>query len=120
MVERRRRILGMVLAGGQGARLNPLTSHRAKPAVPFGSKYRIVDFILNNFINSRIYAIYVLTQFRAQSLTEHIQRYWPQGAFLGDHFVTLVPAQMFRYEELGAAWYRGTADAIYQNLHLVT
>ncbi|MBO0246542.1 glucose-1-phosphate adenylyltransferase, partial [Vibrio sp. Vb0592] len=71
-------------------------------------------------INSRIYAIYVLTQFKAQSLTEHIQRNWRFGAFLDDHFVLLVPAQMYRYEELGAAWYRGTADAIYQNLHLIS
>ncbi len=109
----------MVLAGGQGARLHPLTSHRAKPAVPFAARYRIVDFILNNFVNSGIYSVYVLTQFRAQSLTEHIQRYWRFGAFLTDHFITLVPAQMYRFEELGASWYRGTADAIYQNAHLI-
>lgn len=119
MLERRRRILAMVLAGGQGARLHPLTAHRAKPAVPFGARYRIIDFALNNLVNSGIYSIYVLTQFRAQSLTEHIQRYWRFGAFLTDHFITLVPAQMFRYEELGASWYRGTADAIYQNGHLL-
>ncbi|MGQ9753345.1 MAG: glucose-1-phosphate adenylyltransferase [Thermaceae bacterium] len=113
------RVLGMILAGGQGSRLYPLTAHRAKPAVPFGAKYRIIDFALNNFINSGIYSIYVLTQFKAQSLTEHIQRYWRFGAFLEDHFIILVPAQMYRYEELGPVWYRGTADAIYQNLHLV-
>lgn len=118
-LERRRRVLGMVLAGGQGARLHPLTAHRAKPAVPFGARYRIIDFILNNLVNSGIYSIYVLTQFRAQSLTDHIQRFWRFGAFLTDHFITLVPAQMFRYEELGSSWYRGTADAIYQNAHLV-
>ncbi len=112
-------ILGMVLAGGQGSRLYPLTAKRAKPAVPFGAKYRIIDFVLNNFVNSGIYAIYVLTQFKAQSLTEHIQRHWRFGAFLDDHFILLVPAQMYRYEELGPVWYRGTADAIYQNLHLV-
>jgi glucose-1-phosphate adenylyltransferase len=114
-----KRVLAMVLAGGQGARLHPLTGHRAKPAVPFGSKYRIVDFVLNNFVNSGIYSIYVLTQFRAQSLTEHIQLYWRFGAFLADHYVMLVPAQMYRYEELGPVWYRGTADAIYQNQHLI-
>ncbi|WP_276953791.1 glucose-1-phosphate adenylyltransferase [Allomeiothermus silvanus] len=114
------KVLGMILAGGQGSRLYPLTAKRAKPAVPFGARYRIIDFVLNNFINSRIYAIYVLTQFKAQSLTEHIQRNWRFGAFLDDHFVLLVPAQMYRYEELGAAWYRGTADAIYQNLHLIS
>ncbi|MER3536525.1 MAG: glucose-1-phosphate adenylyltransferase [Thermus sp.] len=113
------RVLGMILAGGQGSRLYPLTAKRAKPAVPFGAKYRIIDFVLNNFVNSGIYGIYVLTQFKAQSLTEHIQRYWRFGAFLDDHFILLVPAQMYRYEELGPVWYRGTADAIYQNLHLV-
>ncbi len=114
-----KRILGMILAGGQGTRLAPLTSRRSKPAVPFGSKFRIIDFALNNFINSRIYSIYVLTQFKAQSLTEHIQRGWRFGSFLSDYFITLVPAQMYRFEELGPVWYRGTADAIYQNLHLV-
>ena len=117
--DKRRRVLAMVLAGGQGARLHPLTAHRTKSAVPFGSRYRIIDFILNNFVNSGVYSIYLLTQFRAQSLTEHIQRYWRFGAFLTDHFITLVPAQMFRYEELGYSWYRGTADAIYQNAHLI-
>ncbi len=111
--------LGMILAGGQGSRLAPLTAKRSKPAVPFGSKYRIIDFALNNFINSGIYATYVLTQFKAQSLTEHIQRGWRFGSFLSDYFITLVPAQMYRFEELGPVWYRGTADAVYQNLHLV-
>ena len=113
------RVLGMILAGGQGTRLFPLTRKRAKPAVPFGSKYRIIDFAINNFINSEIYAINVITQFKAQSLTEHIQRGWRFGTFLSDYFITLVPAQMYRYEELGPVWYRGTADAVYQNLHLV-
>ena len=109
----------MVLAGGRGSRLHPLTWKRTKPAVPFGSKYRIIDFALNNMINSGIFGIYVLTQFKAQSLTEHIQRNWRFGAFLNDYFITLAPAQMYLYEELGAEWYRGTADAIYQNLHLL-
>ena len=109
----------MILAGGHGVRLHPLTADRAKPSVPFGAKYRIIDFILNNMVNSGIYSIYLLTQFKAQSLTEHIQRYWRVGGFLRDHFIVLVPAQMFRFEELGAAWYRGTADAIYQNIHLI-
>jgi glucose-1-phosphate adenylyltransferase len=109
----------MILAGGQGSRLAPLTAKRAKPAVPFGSKYRIIDFALNNFINSEIYSTYVLTQFKAQSLTEHIQRGWRFGNFLADYFITLVPAQQYRFEELGAVWYRGTADAVYQNMHLV-
>ncbi len=116
---KRLRVLAMILAGGQGSRLYPLTAKRSKPAVPFGSKYRIIDFVLNNFVNSGIYSIYVLIQYKAQSLTEHIQRYWRFGSFLDDHFIVLVPAQMYRYEELGPVWYRGTADAIYQNLHLV-
>lgn len=114
------KVLGMILAGGQGSRLYPLTAKRAKPSVPFGARYRIIDFVLNNFMNSGIHSIYVLTQFKAQSLTEHIQRHWRFGTFLDDHFVLLVPAQMYRYEELGSSWYRGTADAIYQNLHLVS
>ena len=111
--------VGMVLAGGKGTRLHPLTWKRTKPAVPFASKYRIIDFALNNFINSEIYSMYVLTQFKAQSLTEHIQRNWRFGNFLSDYFITLAPAQMYLYEELGAEWYRGTADAIYQNIHLI-
>ncbi|SMB93689.1 glucose-1-phosphate adenylyltransferase [Deinococcus hopiensis] len=113
------RVLGMILAGGQGSRLAPLTLKRSKPAVPFGSKYRIIDFAINNFINSGVFSIYVLTQYKAQSLTEHIQRGWRFGTFLQDYFITLVPAQMYRYEELGAVWYRGTADAVYQNVHLI-
>ncbi|CAN5534398.1 glucose-1-phosphate adenylyltransferase [soil metagenome] len=113
------KVLGMVLAGGKGTRLNPLTLKRTKPAVPFGAKYRIIDFALNNMLNSKIYGIYVLTQFKAQSLTEHIQRYWRFGSFLHDYFITLAPAQMYLYEELGSEWYRGTADAIYQNIHLI-
>ncbi len=113
------RVLGMILAGGQGSRLAPLTQKRSKPAVPFGSKYRIIDFAINNFINSGVFSVYVLTQYKAQSLTEHIQRGWRFGTFLSDYFITLVPAQMYRFEELGAAWYRGTADAVYQNMHLI-
>jgi glucose-1-phosphate adenylyltransferase len=113
------KVLGMVLAGGKGTRLHPLTLKRTKPAVPFGSKYRIIDFALNNMINSGIYGMYVLTQFKAQSLTEHIQRNWRFGSFLSEYFITLAPAQMYLYEELGAEWYRGTADAIYQNIHLI-
>ena len=104
------KVLSMVLAGGQGKRLHPLTADRAKPAVPFGGEYRIIDFILNNFVNSGLHSIFVLTQFKAQSLTEHIQRYWRFGTFLSDHFITLAPAQMYRYEELGPVWYRGTAS----------
>jgi glucose-1-phosphate adenylyltransferase len=103
------------MAGGQGTRLHPLTRDRAKPAVPFGGKYRIIDFVLSNLINSRIYAIYVLVQWRSQSLIEHLKDGWQFGGVLPDHFVTPVPAQM----RMGETWYQGTADAIFQNLNLV-
>jgi glucose-1-phosphate adenylyltransferase len=109
------KILGMVMAGGRGQRLYPLTRDRAKPAVPFAGKYRIVDFVLSNLVNSGIYSIYVLTQFKSQSLVEHLQEAWQFKGFRGDQFVTSVPAQM----RTGADWYRGTADAVYQNLHLI-
>jgi len=108
-------ILGIVLAGGRGERLYPLTEHRAKPAVPFGGRYRIIDFVLSNFVNSGILSIYVLTQFRAQSLLEHIERGWRTSDFLGEHFITSVPAQM----RMGEDWYQGTADSVYQNLYLI-
>jgi glucose-1-phosphate adenylyltransferase len=107
------RILGVILAGGKGTRLEPLTETRAKPAVPFGGKYRIIDFALSNFINSKIFSVYVLTQFKAQSLIDHIQGTWTFGSgILPDHFITVVPAQM----RLGDSWYQGTADAVFQNL----
>jgi glucose-1-phosphate adenylyltransferase len=108
-------ILGIVMAGGRGERLYPLTRDRAKPAVPFGGKYRIIDFVLSNFINSGTYSIYVLTQFKAQSLVEHLQEGWQVSSVLPDQFIIPVPAQM----RTGADWYRGTADAVYQNLHLI-
>jgi glucose-1-phosphate adenylyltransferase len=110
----RHRILGFVLAGGRGERLQPLTRERGKPAVPFGGKYRIVDFVLSNFVNSGIYAIYALVQYKAQSLIEHLRVGWRFGG-LPDHFVITVPPQM----RWGESWYRGTADAIYQNLNLL-
>jgi glucose-1-phosphate adenylyltransferase len=108
-------VLGIILAGGKGERLAPLTEHRAKPAVPFGGRYRIIDFVLSNFVNSGILSLYVLTQFRAQSLLEHLDRGWRSSDFLSDHFITPVPAQM----RLGTDWYQGTADACYQNLFLI-
>ncbi len=108
-------ILGVIMAGGRGERLYPLTRDRAKAAVPFGGKYRIIDFVLSNFINSGIYSLYVLTQFKAQSLVEHLQEGWQVNTVARDHFITPVPAQM----RTGADWYRGTADAVYQNLHLI-
>lgn len=110
------KILGIVMAGGEGTRLQPLTRDRAKPAVPFGGKYRIIDFVLSNFINSEIYAIHVLVQFKSQSLIEHLQAGWRFGGFPTDqYFISTVPAQM----RTGQTWYQGTADAVYQNLHLI-
>jgi glucose-1-phosphate adenylyltransferase len=110
------RVLGIVLAGGKGTRLAPLTNERAKPAVPFGGKYRIIDFVLSNFINSGIYSIYVLTQFRSQSLLQHLAEGWQFGSLLKNQFIIPVPAQMRSEDE---TWYQGTADAIYQNINLV-
>ncbi len=110
------RVLGIVLAGGKGTRLFPLTKERAKPAVPFGGKYRIVDFVLSNFINSGIYSVYVLTQFRSQSLLQHLSEGWQFGGLLKSQFLIPVPAQMRSPDE---TWYQGTADAIYQNINLV-
>lgn len=111
-----RRVLGIVLAGGKGTRLYPLTRERAKPAVPFGGKYRIIDFVLSNFVNSGIYSIYVLTQFRSQSLLQHLSEGWQFSGLLKSHFITHVPAQMRSETE---SWYQGTADAIFQNINLI-
>jgi glucose-1-phosphate adenylyltransferase len=111
----RPRILGLILAGGKGERLYPLTKERSKPAVPFGSKYRIADFVLSNFINSGIYSLYILVQYKSQSLIDHIRRGWRFGGLVDDHFIITVPPQM-RWSE---SWYRGTADAVFQNLNLI-
>jgi glucose-1-phosphate adenylyltransferase len=110
-----KKILGMIMAGGQGSRLQPLTSERAKPAVHFGGKYRIIDFVLNNFVNSGIYKTKILTQFKSDSLNRHVSSAWNLSRTL-DQYVDLVPAQM----RTGTDWYRGTADAIYQNVNLIT
>jgi glucose-1-phosphate adenylyltransferase len=110
------KVLGIVLAGGKGTRLYPLTRERAKPAVPFGGKYRIIDFVLSNFVNSGIHSIYVLTQFLSQSLLQHLSEGWQVGGLLKSHFIINVPAQMRSENE---SWYRGTADAIYQNMNLI-
>jgi len=109
-----RDVLSIVLAGGMGERLYPLTRDRAKPAVPFGGRYRIVDFVLNNFVNSGLMKIKVLTQFKSNSLIEHLVRSWRLNPEIGQ-FVDPVPAQMRR----GPHWFRGTADAVYQNLDLI-
>jgi glucose-1-phosphate adenylyltransferase len=110
------RVLAFVLAGGKGTRLYPLTKERAKPAVPFGGKYRIIDFVLSNLINSGIYSIYVLVQFKSQSLLQHLRDGWQFSGLLTNQFIVPVPAQM---RMPGETWYRGTADAIYQNKNLI-
>ncbi len=109
------RTLAMILAGGAGTRLDPLTRERAKPAVPFGGRYRIIDFCLSNFVNSGIFKLKVLTQYKSDSLNNHISRTWRMTAFLG-HYCETVPAQM----RTGGDWYKGSADAIFQNLNLIT
>ncbi len=105
----------MVMAGGKGERLHPLTRDRSKPAVPFGGRHRIVDFVLSNLVNSDLLAIYILVQYKSQSLIEHVRLAWRTSGILSDAFVTIVPPQM----RTGPAWYRGTADAVLQNLNLV-
>ncbi len=105
--------LVMVMAGGKGSRLGPLTIHRSKPGVPFAGRYRIIDFVLSNFINSGYRRIYVLTQYMSSSLIKHLSRNWRLSGF--GEYIEVVPAQM----RLGEFWYRGTADAVYQNLNLV-
>ena len=109
-------MLAFVLAGGKGTRLYPLTKERAKPAVPFGGRYRIVDFVLSNLVNSGIYSIYVLIQFKSQSLLQHLSEGWEVGGLLKQHFIIPVPAQM---RSPGEDWYRGTADALHQNINLI-
>ncbi len=107
-------VLGIVLAGGEGKRLLPLTADRAKPAVPFGGAYRLIDFVLSNLVNGGIHRICVLTQYKSHSLDRHITTTWRMGQMTGD-YVTPVPAQ----QRLGPRWYTGSADAIYQSLNLV-
>ncbi len=109
------KVLVMVLAGGEGKRLLPLTNDRAKPAVPFGGTYRIIDFALSNFANARFLRIVVLTQYKSHSLDRHIAQTWQFSNLLGN-YVAPVPAQMRR----GPQWFQGSADAIYQNLNLIT
>ncbi len=116
MVERTpQRILAMIMAGGKGERLMPLTEQRSKPAVPFAGTYRIVDFVLSNFLNSGVLAMYVLVQYRSQSLIEHLRRAWRIGGPNRQSFITVVPPQM----KGRGKWYEGTADAVFQNLNIV-
>ena len=107
-------VLGIVLAGGAGTRLSPLTADRAKPAVPFGGLYRLIDFALSNLANGQIRKICVLTQYKSHSLDRHISTTWRMSSLLGN-YVTPVPAQ----QRLGPYWYTGSADAIYQSMNLI-
>jgi glucose-1-phosphate adenylyltransferase len=109
-----RKVLGIVLAGGQGTRLLPLTADRAKPAVPFGGIYRLIDFVLSNLVNGGFLKIVVLTQYKNHSLDRHITTTWRMSTLLGN-YVTPVPAQ----QRVGPRWFSGSADAIYQSLNLV-
>jgi glucose-1-phosphate adenylyltransferase len=109
-----REVLGIVLAGGEGKRLMPLTADRAKPAVPFGGAYRLVDFVLSNLVNAGYLRIAVLTQYKSHSLDRHITTTWRMSTLLGQ-YITPVPAQ----QRLGPRWFTGSADAIFQSLNLV-
>jgi glucose-1-phosphate adenylyltransferase len=109
------RVLVMVLAGGEGRRLGPLTNERAKPAVPFGGRYRIIDMVLSNFVNSGLRQIKVLTQYKSASLEEHIARAWHLSPML-DNYIETIPAQ----QRTGKDWFKGSADAVYQTMHVIT
>ena len=113
-MRRRELPLGIVLAGGEGKRLMPLTADRAKPAVPFGGSYRLIDFVLSNLVNADLRKIAVLTQYKSHSLDRHITTTWRMSALLGN-YITPVPAQ----QRLGPRWYTGSADAILQNFNLI-
>lgn len=109
------KVLTFVMAGGEGSRLSPLTARHSKPSLPFGGRYRIVDFVLSNLINSEINSIYLLVQYKSQSLIEHVRKSWVLSPMRPHQFVTIVPPQMQR----GADWFQGTADAVYQNINLI-
>ncbi|NEE00541.1 glucose-1-phosphate adenylyltransferase [Phytoactinopolyspora halotolerans] len=113
-MSKRSHVLGIVLAGGEGKRLMPLTADRAKPAVPFGGSYRLIDFVLSNLVNGEIDRICVLTQYKSHSLDRHISVTWRMSTILGQ-YVTPVPAQ----QRLGPRWYQGSADAIHQSVNLI-
>ena len=113
MASSRPKVLAIVLAGGEGKRLMPLTMDRAKPAVPFGGTYRLIDFVLSNLANAGMRQIAVLTQYKSHSLDKHISVTWRMSTLLGN-YVTPVPAQ----QRLGPRWYQGSADAIFQSKNL--
>ena len=108
-------VLGIVLAGGEGKRLYPMTADRAKPAVPFGGAYRLIDFVLSNLVNARYLRICVLTQYKSHSLQKHLRDGWSIFNPECGEYITAVPPQM----RTGDSWYVGTADAIFQNLYLL-
>src|SRR5262245_30673483 len=108
-------VLVMILAGGEGKRLHPLTLDRAKPAVPFAGRYRIIDIVLSNFVNSGLSRIKVLTQYKSASLEEHIARVWRLSPIL-DQFIEAIPAQ----QRTGLSWFKGSADAVFQCQHVIT
>ncbi|MEO1234604.1 MAG: sugar phosphate nucleotidyltransferase, partial [Myxococcota bacterium] len=108
------KVYGMILAGGEGKRLQPLTAERAKPAVPFGGRYRIVDFVLSNFVNSGIQHIKLLTQYKSGSLLQHLSRNWGRYAGFGGYIEALPPQQ-----NVSRSWYAGSVDAVYQNLDII-
>lgn len=108
-------VLVMILAGGEGRRLRPLTDDRAKPAVPYGGRYRLIDFVLSNFVNSGFFRINILTQYMSDSLNRHISRGWGLS-YQVDQYIEVVPAQ----QRTGKHWYLGSADAVFQNLNLIS
>ena len=110
-----RNTIAMVLAGGKGERLSPITIGRPKPAVPFGGKYKIIDFVLSNMFNSGIRQVYILTQYHAYSLSKHIKDSWDKWTGLGEFYDTISPEMT----NISEQWYKGTADAIYQNLRFI-
>jgi glucose-1-phosphate adenylyltransferase len=110
-----RNTIAMVMAGGKGERLSPITIGRPKPAVPFGGKYKIIDFVLSNMLNSGIRKVYILTQYQAYSLNKHVKESWGKWVGLGEFYDTISPETT----NVGEQWYKGTADAIHQNLRFI-
>ncbi len=110
-----RNTIAMVLAGGKGERLSPITLRRSKPSVPFGGKYKIIDFVLSNMFNSGIRKVYILTQYQAYSLNKHVKESWARWTGLGEFYDTISPET----DSISQQWFSGTADAIYQNLRFI-